>query len=61
MKGAILSNRFSHPGIKGRSDMDLPKFRKGCNRDLTGTAHPNTRQTIKHNTIKKVRKQSIYF
>ena len=38
MKGAILSNRFSRPGIKGKSDMDLAKFRKGCNRDLTGTA-----------------------
>ena len=38
MKGAILSNRFSHPGIKGKSDMDLAKLRKGCNKDVTGIA-----------------------
>lgn len=50
MKAPTLNNRFSCPGIKGKSDMDLAKFRKGCYRNVTGTDHLNTRQTIKHNT-----------
>ena len=59
MKAALLSNRFSLPGIQGKSDMDLAKVRKGCNKDAIGIACLHNRQTIKHR--EKFRKQSIHF